>query len=89
MKLFLAGAEKGSHRSILLSAGVTRLAVNLTHLPIPKKKEFVPKDIFQNAELLIYTSENDENVGDYTPSSEHMRKTSALSLVVPIMMALG
>jgi hypothetical protein len=60
--LFLGGGEKGSHRSILLNAGVDRIAMNLTHFPIPKRKELVLSDLFQGADICLYTSENDEQV---------------------------
>lgn len=65
MKLWLGGGEKSAHRSMLLRAGVRRVAVNLTHLPIPKKKEFVLASVFPNTEVLLYTSENDEQVDKY------------------------
>jgi hypothetical protein len=65
MKLWLGGGEKSAHRSMLLAAGVKRVAVNLTHLPVPKKKEFVISSVFPNAEVLLYTSENDEQLDKY------------------------
>lgn len=63
--LYLGGGEKGAHRSILLKAGVERIAMNLTHFPIPKRKELVLPDLFDGADILLYTSENDEQVDVY------------------------
>lgn len=65
MKVFFGGAEKGSYRRMLLSNQVRHYGVNLTHLPIPKKKEFVLSDLFQGNEILVYTSENDEDLARF------------------------
>jgi hypothetical protein len=65
MKVFFGGSEKGSYRRMLLDNGVKHYALNLTHLPIPKKKEFVLSDIFQGNEVVIYTSENDEDLARF------------------------
>lgn len=65
MRVFLSGGEKGSHRSLLLSTGVSRIAVNLTQLAIPKRKEFSLPDTFPGCEVLLYTSEGDEDVNRY------------------------
>lgn len=65
MIVFFGGAEKGSHRSLLLENGVDCMAVNLTHLPIPKTKEFHIPTVFNNSNIIIYTSENDEDLGRY------------------------
>lgn len=65
MKVFLSGGEKGSHRSILLSSDVRRIAINVTHMPIPKKKELILEDMFPKAELVVYSSEGDEDVTKY------------------------
>ena len=65
MKVYFGGAEKGSHRNLLLSNGIQRVGVNLTHLAIPKTKEFNLQDVYQNAEILLYTSEGDEDVSRY------------------------
>lgn len=65
MKVFFGGAEKGTYRRMLLSNNVQRYGVNLTHLQIPKKKEFVLSDLFQGHEILIYTSENDEDLARF------------------------
>lgn len=65
MKVFFGGAEKGTYRRMLLDNHVTHYGVNLTHLPVPKKKEFVLSDIFQGNEILLYTSENDEDLARF------------------------
>ena len=65
MKVFFGGAEKGSHRNILLANEVEFMAVNLTHLPIPKTKEFSIPTIFKNASVVVYTSEGDEDTNRY------------------------
>lgn len=76
MIVFFGGAEKGSHRSLLIENGVECMAVNLTHLPVPKTKEFHLPTVFNNANLILYTSENDEDVGRYgdfvRQHSEHL-----------------
>jgi len=65
MKVFFAGGEKGSHRNLLLTNNVNRIAVNITHLAIPKTKEFHIPTVFNGAEVLVYTSEGDEDVNRY------------------------
>jgi hypothetical protein len=65
MKIFLGGAEKGTHRSLLLANNVQHIAVNITHLPIPKRKEFNPEQVFGGSEVLVYTSEGDEDLNRY------------------------
>lgn len=65
MKVYFGGAEKGSYRTMLLKSGVQRFGINLTHLPIPKKKEQNLKDMFNDGEVLLYISENDEDISRY------------------------
>lgn len=65
MRIFFGGAEKGTHRSLLLTNSVSRMAVNITHLPIPKRKEFNPEQVFGGSEVLVYTSEGDEDLNRY------------------------
>ena len=65
MKIYFANAEKASHRSLLQAAGVTQYAVNLTHLPIPKKKELDLSVMFPAGDIVLYTSETDEDVSRY------------------------
>jgi hypothetical protein len=65
MKIYFANSEKSSFRSLLIASGVTRFAVNLTHLAIPKKKQLDLPTMFNGGELILYTSENDEDVNRY------------------------
>lgn len=65
MKIYFANAEKSSHRNILKSAGVTKYALNLTHFSIPKKKELDLSAMFDGHDVVLYTSENDEDVNRY------------------------
>lgn len=65
MKVFLSGGEKGSHRSLLLSCSVPSIAINLTHLAIPKRKELQLAAMFNGAALALYTSEGDEDKNRY------------------------
>ena len=62
MKVYFGGAEKGSYRSILLSAGVTSFGMNLTQFAIPKRKELILSDKFEGGDVLLYTSETDEDI---------------------------
>lgn len=50
------------YASMLHSSGVTRYGINVTHFNIPKKKVLNLKDKFNGGELLVYTSENDEDI---------------------------
>jgi len=65
LKVFFGGAEKGSYRSLLLSAGVDKFAINLTHYAIPKRKVLDLATVFQGNEIILYTSENDEDLSRY------------------------
>lgn len=65
MRIFFGGAEKGSYRNLLKASRVTRYAVNLTHFAIPKRKELSLKETFNGGEVLLYLSENDEDLGRY------------------------
>lgn len=65
MKIFLGGAEKSMYASMLNKASVTRYGVNLTHLNIPKKKTLDLASKFNGGEILVYTSENDEDTTRY------------------------
>ncbi len=64
-RIWFGGGEKSAHRSLLLKSGVTSFAVNLTHLPIPKRKELIIPDLFQGGQVLLYTSEGDEDEHRY------------------------
>lgn len=63
--MFFGGAEKGSYRSLLLSAGVERFAINLTHYAIPKRKTLDLSEIYKGHEIILYTSEHDEDLARY------------------------
>lgn len=65
MKVFFGGSEKGSYRSILLSTGVVRFGLNLTHFPIPKRKEVNLSDLYKGNEIILYSSEGDEDVSRF------------------------
>lgn len=65
MIVFFGGAEKGSHRNLLIDNNVERMAVNITHLPVPKTKEFHIPTVFNGAEIVVYSSENDEDINKY------------------------
>lgn len=64
-RIWFGGGEKSAHRSILLRSGVTNFAVNLTHFPIPKRKELVLPELFNGGSILLYTSEGDEDEHRY------------------------
>ena len=65
MIVFFGGAEKGSHRNLLIDNSVENMAVNITHLPIPKTKEFDIDKVFNGANVGVYCSENDEDINKY------------------------
>ena len=65
MRVFFGGAEKGSYRNMLVNAGVQRFAINLTHFPLPKKKALDLPAMFASGEIIVYTSENDEDTARY------------------------
>lgn len=65
MQLYFGGAEKGSYRNILLDAGVERMAINLTHLQVPKRKPFDIPELFPHTEVALYTSADDGDVKRY------------------------
>jgi len=80
MKIFFGGAEKGTHRSMLVSANVQRYALNLTHFNIPKRKILTLPEMFNHGEVLLYTSENDEDIHRF---DEFLRQHSdELTLIV-------
>ena len=80
MKVFFAGSEKGSYRKMLLDVGITRHAINLTHFPIPKKKELNLPALFNGGEIILYTSENDEDLNRF----DDFVRTHADSLYIVI-----
>jgi hypothetical protein len=50
---------------MLLANNVKSYGVNLTHLQVPKKKEFVLSEVFEGNDVLVYTSENDEDLAKF------------------------
>lgn len=65
MKVYFGGAEKGSYRNLLNASKVSRFGINLTHFPIPKRKQLNLREMFNEGEVLLYTSENDEDTNRY------------------------
>lgn len=65
MRIIFSGGEKGSYRSVLLSNGVRRIAINVTQLSIPKRKELVLAEMFPDVELTLYASDGDEDINRY------------------------
>ena len=62
MRIALSGGEKGSFRNILTSMNVDCIAFNLTQYSIPKTKEVDLTDLLGGAEVVLYTSDGDEDV---------------------------
>lgn len=65
MKVVLSGGEKGTYRNVLLDNKVTRIALNVTQLQIPKRKGLNLAELFKGAEVFIYTSDEDEDVAKF------------------------
>lgn len=65
MRVVLANGERGASRSLLLTNKVRRIAINLTHLAVPTTKEMDLEEMFDGAELYLYTSDKDEDVAKY------------------------
>lgn len=80
MKIYFGGAEKGSYRNMLVNAGVERYGINLTHFPIPKRKELDLYSMFQGGSILLYTSEGDEDTDRY--DSFIRDHSEALSVII-------
>lgn len=80
MKVALSGGERGAYRSVLLSMGVPRIAMNLTQFNIPKTKVVDLAEMFNGSEVVLYTSDGDEDVHRY---DQFLREhADSLSLVV-------
>jgi len=71
VRIVFSGAEKGSYRSVLLSNGVRRVAINLTQFSIPKRKELLLPEMFPGVELTLWASEGDEDVDRYDEFARH------------------
>lgn len=64
----------------MLSCDVSNIAINLTHLAIPKRKELQLSELFHGKDLALYTSEGDEDRNRY---NDFLRNHSDdLSIVV-------
>jgi hypothetical protein len=65
MKIVLSGGEKGTYRKTLLENEAPHIALNITQFPVPKRKEVNLKELLQGAELVVYSSDEDEDVAKY------------------------
>lgn len=65
MRVVFSGGEKGSYRSLLTTNGVKRIAINVTQLSVPKKKELNLRELVGDAEVYLYSSDGDEDVNRY------------------------
>ena len=61
MRIALSGGERGAYRNALVAMGVPRIAMNLTQFTIPKTKPVSLPDMFEGAEVVLYTSDGDED----------------------------
>lgn len=66
MKLYFAGAEKSAYLRILLGANVERMAINVTHLAVPKRKAWSIPEVFPGVEVVAYTSQDDADLDRYS-----------------------
>lgn len=80
MKIVLSGGEKGTYRNILVDNGVDDIAVNLTQLSIPKRKELNLEELLGGASVYLYTSDEDEDIERF--DSFIREHADALSFVV-------
>lgn len=62
MKVVLSGAERGASRKLLLANEVKALGVNVSQLHIPKRKALDLTELYDGAEIYVYTSDTDEDV---------------------------
>jgi hypothetical protein len=62
MKIAMSGGEKGTYRNILVENSAPHIALNITQFSIPKRKELNLKELLNNAEVYVYTSDEDEDV---------------------------
>ena len=65
MKVVLSGAERGSHRNILTSNGVQRVALNVTGFTVPKTKVVNLGEMVKGADVYVYSSDGDEDVAKF------------------------
>jgi hypothetical protein len=59
--IYFGGGEKPSYRKALAAADAAHVAVNLTNLAIPRRKELVLPEVFGDVDLAVYTSPDDED----------------------------
>lgn len=62
MRIALSGGEKGTYRRILVANHVPYVALNVTQFSIPKTKEVNLKEMFNGADVVVYTSDGDEDL---------------------------
>lgn len=65
MRIFLSGGEKGTYRRILVDNDVKSIAMNVTQYSIPKTKEVSLPDLLGGAEVVLYSSDGDEDIDRY------------------------
>ena len=65
MRIALSGGEKGTYRRILLENNAPSIALNITQYTIPKTKEVSLPDLLSGAEVIVYTSDGDEDIDKF------------------------
>ncbi len=65
MKIALSGGEKGTFRNILTSMNVPCIALNVSQFTVPKTKELNLRELLNGAEVVVYSSDGDENVSAF------------------------
>lgn len=65
MRVILGGGDRTSYRSVLVKNNVPSIAINLSELKVPSKKEFLLSEQFGGAQLWLYTSPTDTDVERY------------------------
>ena len=65
MKVVLSGAERGTHRNVLVANSVQRVALNITGFTVPKTKAVDLKALVGGAEVFVYSSDGDEDVDKF------------------------
>ena len=65
MRVFLSGGEKSTYKNILVENNAPHIALNLTQLSIPKRKELNLRELVGGAEVCVYTSDEDEDVNRF------------------------
>lgn len=62
MRIALSGGEKGTYRRILIDNGVPYIGLNITQYNVPKTKDVNLKELVQGADVLVYSSDGDEDI---------------------------